>query len=102
MGLWSAMPDYLILMHRDVEGAEAGWPGYLAKLGATGRFQGGSSIGAGASFRKSGTPLPVSDSIVGFLRVEADDLAGAEAMLAGNPVYEAGGTCEIRLLPEGE
>lgn len=96
------MPDYLILMHNDAAGPETGWSGYLAKLRATGRFQGGSSMGQGASFRKGGAPLPVSDTIAGFIRVEADDLAGAKALLEGNPVFEAGGTCEIRLLPEGE
>lgn len=96
------MPDYLILMHNDATGPAEGWPGYLAKLRATGRFQGGSAIGVGEAVRWSGTPLPVSSTISGFIRVSADDFAGAEAMLAGNPVYEAGGTCEIRLLPEGE
>lgn len=96
------MPDYLILMHSDTNGPQTCWPDYLAKLRETGRFQGGSSIGEGKTVRRLGTPLPLGSTIVGFLRVEADDIMAAEAMLIGNPVYEAGGTCEIRLLPEGE
>ncbi len=96
------MPDYLILMHSDATGPELDWPGYLVKLTATGRFKGGSAIGDGATFRRSGAPLPASDTIVGFICVEADDLTAAEAMLLGNPVFEAGGTCEIRLLPKDE
>lgn len=96
------MPDYLILMHGDATGPERDWPGYLGKLSAIGKFKGGSAIGDGASFRKTGEALQLSDTIVGFIRVEADDLSGAHAMLTGNPVFEAGGTCEIRLLPEEE
>ncbi len=34
--------------------------------------------------------------------VIADSLDGAEALVAGNPVFEAGGTAEIRRLPRTE
>jgi len=37
--------------------------------------------------------------IGGFIRVMARDLAHARSLLPGNPVYEAGGTVEIRELP---
>jgi hypothetical protein len=94
------MADYIFLMHSDVQAPEEGWPDYLDKLSATGRFRGGSSIGPGVVRRRGLPPGSVTESLVGFIRVEADDLAGAEALLAGNPVYEAGGTVEIRLLPE--
>jgi len=94
------MADHLFLMHSDVQAPEEGWPDYLNRLAATGRFRGGSSIGPGVVKRRGLAPGPVTESLVGFIRVEADNLAGAEAMLAGNPVYEAGGTVEIRLLPE--
>ena len=50
--------------------------------------------------RRGLKPGPVTEGLVGFIRVEADDLAGAEALLAGSPDYEAGGTVEIRLLPK--
>jgi hypothetical protein len=35
-----------------------------------------------------------------YIRIEAANLAEAEALLDGNPVYEAGGTVEIRRLPQ--
>jgi hypothetical protein len=45
-------------------------------------------------------PRPLSGQLAGFVRVSATDLADAATCLEGNPVYEAGGTIEIRLLPE--
>ncbi len=40
--------------------------------------------------------------ISGFIRIEADDLEHATRLLAGIPVYEAGGTVEIRELPRDD
>lgn len=37
----------------------------------------------------------------GKFRVEAETLADAETLLAGNPVFENGGTVELRELPKG-
>jgi hypothetical protein len=89
--------EYILLHHADATAA-SGWADYLAKLRASGQFDGGSSIGAGACFNKSGAATPTS-SIVGFVRVRAESLDAALTFLAGNPVYEAGGTVEIRELP---
>jgi hypothetical protein len=35
----------------------------------------------------------------GYIRISAGDLDEARGLLAGNPVFEAGGTVEIRELP---
>jgi hypothetical protein len=43
----------------------------------------------------------ITAPIGGFIRVEAESLADAEALLAGNPVFEDG-TVEIRELPKDE
>jgi hypothetical protein len=96
------MPDFIFLMHNDLAGPEdtAGWERYIAQLQSQGRFRGGSAIGAGASFRKSGASASATP-VTGFIRVVASSMASAEKLLAGNPVYEAGGTVEIRELPEG-
>jgi hypothetical protein len=59
--------------------------------------RGTNSPGSG---RKSGTAPPVTAHIGGFIRIEADNLAEAEALLAGNPVYENGGTVALRELPK--
>ncbi|HAH11476.1 MAG TPA: hypothetical protein DCL54_18605 [Alphaproteobacteria bacterium] len=96
------MPDFLLLMHDDLTSPEetAAWGPYLAELRKAGVFEGGSSIGKGDSVRKSGAVAPPA-AIVGFVRITAPSLEAAKALVAGNPVYEAGGTVEIRLLDEG-
>jgi len=94
------MVDYLFLMHGDAPAEPtASWPEYLSRLRASGRFSGGSSIGDGVCVRKSGTPPPIAAQLTGYLRVQAVDLDDARRLLEGNPVYEAGGTVEIRVLP---
>ena len=62
-------------------------------------LQGGSAIGEGECARKSGAPGALTSHLVGFIRVNADNLAHAKSLLVGNPVFEAGGTVEIRELP---
>jgi hypothetical protein len=93
------MADYILLMHDDAQAGERDWDGYLARLRAGGCFQGGSAIGDGASFRKTGQAGAVSGHLSGFIRISADSLEAAQSALEGNPVYEAGGTVEIRELP---
>jgi hypothetical protein len=96
------MPDYIFLMHSDTTTAEdlTAWGPYFASLRAHGAFEGGSAMGGGAAFRKSGAAAALSP-VEGFIRVNAPSLEAACAFLSGNPVYEAGGTVEIRELPEG-
>ena len=96
------MADYIFLMHDDAAGGTSlDWEPYLSKLRETGVFQGGSEIGEGACFRKAGAAPDPTAHIGGFIRVTASDLDAAKRLLAGNPVYEAGGTVEIRELPSG-
>jgi hypothetical protein len=100
------MNDYILLMHNDVpEGQRRPaheWPDYLAKLREAGAFQGGSSIGGGVCVRKAGSTLEISGHIGGYIRIRAANLDAARALVAGNPVYEAGGSVEIRELPKDE
>lgn len=93
------MADYLFLMHDDSID-DGDWGPYLERLQRAGKFQGGSAIGPGVCVRKPGRPRKLTDHIVGFIRVEAASLGEARALLAGNPVYENGGTVEIRELPK--
>lgn len=92
------MAEFILLTHGDATETDA-WPDYIERLLAAGVFRGGSSIGAGRCVRKDGASRPVSDQLVGFIRIEADDLAHAERLLDGHPAYEGGGTVEIRQLP---
>jgi hypothetical protein len=97
------MREFLLFMHGDaVDEAEADWPTYLDGLARGGRLRGGSSLGGGACFRRDGTQRPTSDHLTGFIRVAAESMEDARSCLAGNPVYEAEGTVEIRLLVEDE
>jgi hypothetical protein len=95
------MPDYFLLMHDDAtDAASDGWDDYIRTLREAGVFEGGSAIGGGMVARKTGTPAPLAAHLAGFIRVTARDLDHALALLDGNPVYEAGGTVEIRELPK--
>jgi hypothetical protein len=93
--------DYIFLMHALPEGAAGpDWQAYLDRLIAGGRLRGGSAIGDGATFCKAGAPPPITVHLGGYIKVEADSMEAAQALLAGNPVYEAGGVVEIRELPK--
>ncbi|WP_204310924.1 YciI family protein, partial [Stenotrophomonas maltophilia] len=75
------------------------WQRYFERLNASGRFDGGSEIGAGACFRQAGEPAPLSERLGGYIRVRAEDIEDARTFLIGNPVHACGGTVEIRELP---
>jgi hypothetical protein len=93
------MAEYIFLMHDDCDADERAWEPYLRKLEQDGFFEGGSAIGGGICARKSGRPAAVTAHLAGFIRVKADNLDQAKSLLIGNPVFEAGGTVEIRELP---
>jgi len=75
------------------------WAQYMTSLRASGRFDGGSSIGTGTAFGKGRADTAAPAVVCGYLRVRAENTDAARAFLVGNPVYEAGGTVEIRELP---
>ena len=98
------MNDYIFLMHRDAPDASksndsADWDRYFTHLRESGSFDGGSAIGHGQSFRKSGQPAAGCEQLSGYIRVRCSSLEQAHALLSGNPIYESGGTVEIRELP---
>jgi hypothetical protein len=92
----------MLLMHNDTVDPESvdDWESYLDRLRTTGRFEGGSSLAGGSSHRRQGAPALTAGQLVGYLIVAAEDLDQVVALLEGNPVYEAGGTVEIRELIE--
>lgn len=97
------MNDYIFLMHDDTpDGRDGGaddWSAYFARLRAANAFQGGSAIGDGICMSKAATSPAVTRHLSGYIRVQAVSLSAARELVAGNPVYEAGGTVEIRELP---
>jgi len=74
--------------------------GSINRLQASGKFQGGRAIGGGLCARKSDPTPAIAAHLAGFIRVQAANLADAQALLTGNPIFEAGGTVEIRELPQ--
>ena len=98
------MNDYLLLMHSDAPARTTSeppleWEPYLANLRQSGNFSGGSSIGDGVCIRKGGSAREITVHLSGFIRVRAESIDAAKKLVFGNPVFEAGGTVEIRELP---
>jgi hypothetical protein len=93
------MADYIFLMHDDCEANDEHWLPYLQQLQQAGCLQGGSAIGDGECVRKRGSACEITAHLSGYIRVSAESLDHAKSLLSGNPVFEAGGTVEIRELP---
>ena len=98
------MNDYIFLMHDDARengehNSNSAWEKYFATLRASGHFLGGSSIGSGVCITKSGPVKGITAHLSGYIRVQAEGLEQAKELLLGNPVFESGGTVEIRELP---
>jgi hypothetical protein len=93
--------DFILLMHNDAtnELRPEMWPVYFEALRVRGVFDGGSAIGPGETFRRAGIASAISEQLGGYIRVRARDMTAARELLAGNPVFECGGTVEIRELP---
>lgn len=96
------MPEFILLMHNDYDLGDRSenWQPYLDTLSSAGVLRGGSAIGSGLCLRRSGNVPSVTRHLVGYVKIEARDLSHAQDLIPGNPVYEAGGTVEIRQLPE--
>ena len=93
------MAEYILFMHDDADNDPRAWDTYLRTLRQSGAFEGDSAIGDGICLRKSGPAPAITDHLAGYIRVIADSIDHAKSFLAGNPVFEAGGTVEIRELP---
>jgi hypothetical protein len=98
------MREFILLMFNDardntITGDGRRWEDYFSGLRASGRFDGGSSIGSGVRLRKGSDDRSAQLELDGFIRVRAVDIDDARRFLVGNPVYEGGGTVEIRELP---
>ena len=97
--------DYILLMHgmKSDEGETPNhpdWTAYIARLESLGVLRGGSAIGRGVCVNQSGESSDISRHLTGYIKIEAETMEAAKALLTGNPVYEAGGTVEIRELPQ--
>lgn len=96
------MADYIFLMHDDADVSDHTWEPYILHLQERGVFQGGSAVGDGLCARKDGAGRPLTEHVTGFIRISADSIEQAKSLLIGNPLFEAGGTVEIRELPRSD
>jgi hypothetical protein len=101
------MKDFIILMfddavHKNIAEDDEKWGAYFSRLRASSGFEGGSSVGLGTRFRQGHAETSSATDINGFIRVRAESIAKAKEFLLGNPIYDAGGTIEIRELPRDE
>lgn len=99
------MHDYILLMHNDSlkshsADTDAAWGKYIEGLNKSGCFLGGSALGGGQCYTRSGAPREITAHIVGYIRVQSASLEEARKFLDGNPVFEGGGTVEIRELSQ--
>ncbi len=96
------MAEFMLFMHRanDLNESHLDWQPYLNLLTGKGALRGGSAIGTGVCVRQSGPVPDITQQIVGYVKIEVRDLDHARQLVYGNPIYEAGGTVEIRELPE--
>ena len=87
------MREFMILMKGTGHPSGGGWGGYIETLIRSGKFAGGSSLGDGIAVSKDGKTGECT--ITGFMRFSAHDIDEVRALLAGNPLFEAGGEIEI-------
>lgn len=85
------MADFVMVMLGSQ--SEGDWETYIRKLIDSGSFRGGSSLGKGAKVSKNS--MDSDCSITGYIRLSARNLDEAKMLLAGNPLFEAGGVIEL-------
>ena len=96
------MRDFILIMHNDAEPkndvADATWASYFENLKKQGAFVAGVEIGEGLCMVKmKPAPPPMSDW-GRYIRIQARSMRDAAQLVEGNPVFEAGGTVEVRAL----
>ena len=95
------MADFIFLMHNDVkrETNPADWENYIAGLCAGKHFAGGSAMGEGVLVGETESDA-ITKHIGGYIIVNAENLDEAKRLVKDNPVRKAGGTVEVRSLPQ--
>lgn len=95
------MRDYILFMHDDALEAPSAdlWAAYFESLRGRDAFQGGSAIGIGEVMRKGMTRPSIASHITGYIRIRAANIDAVKALVVGNPIYERGGSVEVRELP---
>lgn len=85
------MADFVMIMMGTA--SDGDWDAYVEKLLGSGRFRGGSSLGNGVALTKGENDGECR--ITGYIRLTSDSIDDAKILVAGNPLYEAGGRVEL-------
>lgn len=85
------MPQYVMVMMGAASSGD--WDNYIGVLVNSGCFTGGSSLGNGISVSKNEADRECQ--ITGYMRFSAQNIDEARKLVAGNPLFEAGGRIEL-------
>ncbi len=85
------MPQYVMVMMGSASSGD--WDVYVDTLVNSGCFRGGSSLGNGVSVSKNEGDAECQ--VTGFMRFSAASIDEVRKLVAGNPLFEAGGRIEL-------
>ena len=93
--------EYILFIHNntDYQTTEEQWCSYFAAAKESGIFKGGSEIRKGIQLVAKDVNL-ATDSVVGYMRFETDDISKLHRLLELHPVYMQGGTLELCETPK--
>ena len=88
--------EYILLIHNNADQptTEEQWNTYFSAARESAMFNGGSEIGSRIQLGSKNV-ISTTDSVVGYMRFEADDINKLHQLLELHPVYIQGGTLEL-------
>lgn len=92
--------QYIAFIHGNSDSTPTmdAWNQFLQAAKESGMFQGGSALGKRHSIGKK-QASDSTETIVGFMRFDTDDLTVLKRLLDTHPVILNGGTIELREMP---
>lgn len=93
--------EYILFIHNNVEQptTEKQWADFLEAANESGLFIGGSEISPAVQIGSKQVPA-TTESVVGYMRFETDDLNKLKQLLELHPVRIQGGTLELCETPK--
>ncbi len=87
------MKEYIMINHG--VGSPASWDEYFKMLHDEGHMMGGSALDHGISVRDGKFSDAQSQTITGYIVIQAEDLDAARKIMLQSPIHQAGGTVEL-------
>lgn len=98
VSLITMMNKYLLINHG--KGTEGDWDAFFEMLNAGSHLIGGSSLGRGMAVRGGVFSEALSQTITGYIVIQAESLERAKEIALKCPVHQTGGTVELFTLVE--